>query len=206
MVSLGAPAAAVVPALAVPRPARYSREQILETALELLGSGGPQAVSVSAIARAMGAPSGSIYHRYPSKDHLLADLWLDTVEAFQDHYLGALSQGLVEAACSVLEWSRRHLPRARLLLLYRRDDLLSEGWPTGLQERAAALKRRFEAALDEQARTLGIEPDRVLFAGVDIPMAAVRRFLRAGELPPPGRGRMVREAVEALLRSTPRQR
>jgi hypothetical protein len=42
--------------------------------------------------------------------------------------------------------------------------------------------------------------DRVVFALADLPLAAVRRYLQAGETPPDSMDELVREASLAVLR------
>ncbi len=75
------------------RNARFSSDRILTAALELLAERGPEGVTMSAISRQTGAPIGSIYHRFPSRDLILALLWLDVVESFQDGFLETLASG-----------------------------------------------------------------------------------------------------------------
>ncbi|WCD85969.1 hypothetical protein KPP03845_102310 [Streptomyces xanthophaeus] len=55
--------------------------------VRLAAGGGPDAVTMSAVAQAVGAPSGSVYHRFAGRPALLAEVWLRTVEAFQEGYL-----------------------------------------------------------------------------------------------------------------------
>jgi len=43
---------------------------------------GPRAVSVAAIAQASGAPTGTLYHRFGSRDGILAAAWLRALERF----------------------------------------------------------------------------------------------------------------------------
>jgi len=42
---------------------------------------GPSAVTVDSVAQRLRAPKGSFYHRFPSRDALLGELWLKTVLA-----------------------------------------------------------------------------------------------------------------------------
>jgi AcrR family transcriptional regulator len=57
---------------------------------QLAATRGPSAATVGAIAESVGAPTGSIYHRFRSKDVLLAELLLQTVEGFQAGFEAAL--------------------------------------------------------------------------------------------------------------------
>ncbi|HLU76197.1 MAG TPA: SRPBCC family protein [Nonomuraea sp.] len=85
----------------------------LRDAAEQNPDGGPGAVTMTAVARSAGAPSGSVYHRFPGRPALLAALWLRTVDRFQQGFLAALdtdppSQAAPAAARHVIEWSRAH--------------------------------------------------------------------------------------------------
>jgi len=66
----------------MPRPARYTVDELLDAAAALLTDGGPTAVTMSAVARAVGAPSGSMYHRFPTRAALCGGLWIRTEERF----------------------------------------------------------------------------------------------------------------------------
>ena len=56
------------------------------------------AVTVASVTQHLGAPIGSFYHRFASRDVLLAELWLTTVLAFQEGFVAAIeiSDGLAE--------------------------------------------------------------------------------------------------------------
>ena len=104
----------------MPRPAKFDADQLLDTAAGLVVSeGGPAALTMTAVADRLGAPSGSIYHRFRSRDLLAASLWLRAVERFQDAVLPALEEHDVttaarRSAATVLEWSRTNLVDAQL--------------------------------------------------------------------------------------------
>ena len=160
------------------------------------------------IAREVGAPTGSIYHRFESRELILARLWIRTVEAAQAGFIGALGhpdvdQAAVDAALHTPRWCRNHLELARVLMLYRREDLV-ERWPTELGEELAVLNRGLEAALrDFTARRFGRRSRaahrRVTFALLDVPYGAVRRHLLAGQAPPREVDELVRQTCECIL-------
>jgi AcrR family transcriptional regulator len=72
------------------RPARHHVRSILDSAKQVSAAVGPQKLTIAAVADAAGAPIGSIYHRYASRDDILAALWLDLVEGFQARFLAHL--------------------------------------------------------------------------------------------------------------------
>lgn len=188
------------------RPAKFSEEQILDATLGLISAGGPDTATIAAIADVVGAPVGSLYHRFRSRDLILAHLWIRTVRRFQEGYLEALADrdldaAAVGAALHSVRWAREHLDQARLLLLFRRQDLAGR-WPAELGDELAGLNARVDAALRDHARRrYGRDDDeslhRVTFALIDIPYAAGRRPLGAGKAPPP----WVDDLVVATCRS-----
>ena len=190
------------------RPVEHDPDGMLDAALVLLREGGPRAVTMTAVAEATGAPSGSVYHRFPSRDALVAALWMRTVEAFQERFVAELAGGsedAVDAALRAVRWSlgwvRANPDDARLLLLYRREDLASAEWPEDLARRAARLARRFDDEVRGfAARLRGADAQaRAWFALADLPTAAVRRHLANGKKVPREVDGLLEQAVRAVL-------
>lgn len=169
------------------RAAKYTDQSILDAALDLISAEGVSAATVSSIARRLGAPSGSIYHRFPSRDLLLATLWLQTVKEFQTGFLAALTdqEPLAAARGAVrhtVEWSAAHPNEAALLAMYRREDLIAR-WPDELGDELAGLNDEATLAIRRFAEAYfgtldGATVGRTWFALVHIPAAAVRDALR----------------------------
>lgn len=175
------------------RPAAFTDDQILDAALALLAAGGPGAATIAAISEATGAPVGSIYHRFASRELLMARVWMRIVAAFQRGFIQALAdedseRAAVRAIDHVLRWAREQPAEMRVLVLYRREDLAAR-WPEELGRDLAGLRRGLEVALRDYARARYGRDDqdavaRVTFALVDIPYAAVRRYvLTRGSMP-----------------------
>ena len=187
------------------RPARFSDADLLDAAAVVAAANGPAATTISAIAKAAGAPTGSLYHRFPSRDVLLGTLWLDLIGRFQAGWIEALEALDTDAAAlHALTWVRAHPREARLLLLYRREDFLAGDWPPTLadraahvNDRAAAVLRAFAAAElgDDKSATLR----RARFALAEIPFAAVRAYVAADQAPPPDLDALVLTASRAVL-------
>lgn len=190
------------------RPAKFTDAQFLDAALDLIAEDGPAAATMAAIAARVGAPVGSAYHRFPSRDDLVARAWVRSVARFQAGYLSALDgddldTAALDAALHPLRWARENLLEARLLMLRRREDLADEFPPERLQELSrldvrvtrairAHARRRFGSARQEHVQ-------RTTFALVDVPAAALRRHLSEGVTPPPVLDGLVTEATSALL-------
>lgn len=178
-------------------------------ALRLAADRGPHAVTIADVARQVGAPTGSIYHRYQSREQLLAELWMDVVEGFQSGFVAALAgaddvDGAVEAARFMASWAREHLQEARMLLLHRRQDFVAGAWPAELVDRAAALEPQLGGALRAFAkRALGrADADtmaRVRFALLDAPFGGIKPYVQQGKPAPRILDEMVAATVRAVL-------
>lgn len=188
------------------RPAKFGADLILDAAAAVAAESGHEAVTITAIAARLGAPSGSIYHRYGSRDLLLAHLWVRTVRRFQEGFLEAiaaadLAQAVRQAAAHTVRWSAGHPDEAVLLLTHHVKDL-TERWPDELGEELARLNDGTMRAMAELAERGGCALDRVVFALVDVPLAAVRRHLAAGTPIPESAAGMAETAALAVVLET----
>ena len=187
------------------RNARFTSDQILAAALGLLSERGPEAVTMSDISRRIGAPIGSLYHRFPSRDHLMARLWLDIVDSFQRGFLDILQKGDgLAAALYATHWVREHFNEARVLLLFRREDLVAGEWPEEMRERAAALPRDlqngFYRFVQEQfGRVTEETMGTAAFALINVPYAAARSYLERGKMPPPLVDRLIEKTYRTIM-------
>lgn len=172
------------------RPATHTPEALLDAAVGLFADGGARAVTMAAVARAAGAPSGSVYHRFPDRPALLAALWLRVVETFGAAYVRRLGdaptpQDVVATAAWTVSWCREH-PGAAAVLNAGRSAFSPEQWSAeaaeALRTSERARDRAIGARLREAARTAGRPADEVLFAAVELPVSVVRRHL-PGEVP-----------------------
>ncbi|MDT0308692.1 TetR family transcriptional regulator [Streptomyces sp. DSM 44917] len=188
---------------------KFAEDDFLDAALGIAVARGAPAVTIADVAAAAGAPVGSVYHRFASRDLLLARLWVRSVRRVQRAFLdappGGDDPGLAaeRAVALALRWVAEHPGEARLLLLHRREDLVRR-WPRELGEELAGLNDAVADALRGHARALYGRAskeavERVTFALVDIPYAAVRRRLASGEPLPPTLERMAVAACRAAL-------
>lgn len=185
--------------------ARFDKADFFRAARALVARAGPPAVTVAAVTGRLKAPTGSFYHRFASRDTLLAELWLATVLDFQRGFVAAIDadDGLA-AALHAPRWARGHLEEARLLLLYHRDDFVHGAWPRTLKQGVARQARRIDACVARFARRAfgGRRADhirRAQFVLVDAPLAAVRRHLQKGEAPPPLVDELIRTTYRAVV-------
>ncbi|MEW2574864.1 TetR/AcrR family transcriptional regulator [Streptomyces syringium] len=190
------------------RPPRFDLDQLLDAAVRLAAASGPAGVTMSAVAKEVGAPSGSVYHRFAGRTVLLAEVWLRTVEHFQEGWFAAL-EGETDprragsaAARHVVAWSRAH-PQEAALLLYGARDFGRAEWPGEQTDRADRGHRRVRDAVAGLATALGATDtaarERVSLAVIDLPLSLVRRHLRAGEALPGHAEDLAEECTAALL-------
>jgi AcrR family transcriptional regulator len=184
----------------------------LTAARALVAELGPAAVTVDAVARRLGAPKGSFYHRFASRDVLLGELWLETALAFQQDFLAAIDAGDgLRAALHTPVWVRAHSEEARLLMLHSRRDFVHGEWPEALRQGVADQERNFIERIAHFAREVfgGAERDdlrRALFVLVEVPLAAVKQHIVRGEPPPPVVDALIAETFRAIVAGAARAR
>ena len=190
------------------RPA-FDHADFLDAALALVAERGPSAATIAAVTERLRAPTGSFYHRFPSRDALLGELWLKTVLAFQQGVEAALAVGDgLAAALHTPIWVREHLDEGCLLLLYHRDDFVHGDWPPKLQQEVAAHAERSRASLQKFAtskfgRAGPDELRRAQFVLAEVPVSAVRQHLRRREPPPPIVDELIRTTYLAIVGDNP---
>lgn len=185
--------------------AKFDEADFRGAALAIAAERGPLAVTVGSITERLGAPTGSFYHRFASRDVLLGELWLETVLDFQQGTSAALDAGDgLRAALHTPVWAREHLDEARLLLLYHRDDFVQGDWPQALRNRVAAQTERMAGGFARAANLIfgRAGPDelrRAQFLLAEVPVAAVRRHLERREPPPPIVDELIRVTYRAVI-------
>jgi AcrR family transcriptional regulator len=183
----------------------FDNEGFLAAARTLACERGPSAVTVDSVAQRLGAPKGSFYHRFASRDALLGELWLKTVLAYQEGFVAAIEAGDgLAAALHTPAWSRLHMDDARLLLLYSRHDFVQGEWPAPLKRGVRGQAQRFESCLSTFARsTFGragpAQIRRATFVLAEVPVAAVKTHLAQREPPPPIVDELISKAYYAVV-------
>jgi AcrR family transcriptional regulator len=192
----------------------HQPDTILDAARTLVLEEGAGAATVGAIAGASGAPIGSIYHAFRSRDTLLAQLWIRAVGRSQRRFLEALEDegealdGAVAAALSIYDFARDEPGDARLLVSLRREDLIQMPLPAEVASELTELNRPIEEAIGALARRLfgRVSAERVeqtALAVFDLPYGALRRHLVSGKRPPAALRAPLARAVRAALDDDP---
>jgi AcrR family transcriptional regulator len=184
----------------MPRPARFTLDELLDVAAALLAADGPAAVSMSAVARAANAPSGSMYHRFPTRAALCGELWIRTEERFHAGMRAALATSqepqtrCVAAARFTVQWCRDHPVEAQVLLTGA-DALGEADWPVEMTSR----RKRLRSTLRRMLAGMPSDLDRVNAAVIDIPYAVVRRHLVARRAIPASADVIVEQCARTLI-------
>jgi AcrR family transcriptional regulator len=176
----------------VPRPAVHNTDALLDAARDLVVTAGSRAAGIRAIAERSGAPTGSLYHRFGSRDDLVAQAWLRAVRRFQAGFLAALGcddprEGVVNAVRWAVSFALNQPADANLLVAHSRKDLLLAEPRSALAAELTAVNARLIRAVRDITRRLyGSDApealERVSYAIIDLPQAVLRRHLPAGTL------------------------
>lgn len=188
---------------------KYTEDQILDAAATLIADAGLESVSVAAIARMVGAPSGSIYHRFASRKHLLGALWVRTTSLYAASLADTLkTSDLADLAGSIVnhtfDWVEAHPREATLLMRLRTEDFDAKDWPAEVVEaitnvNAALVETIVVVAIDHQ-----IDPIDMTLAAIDVPASIARRSILLGDRALDSRLRhRATELVAHLLSATP---
>lgn len=190
-------------------PRKHETDVILDATRALVLAEGPRAASVAAIAKASGAPAGTLYHRFGNRDGILTAAWLRALERFQSRALAAAAETPLDTAVvmavAAVRFARELPDDARLLLTIRPADLL-DGEPDAVfHDTLATMNAPLLRQVDDLAEQLfgSSEPRSVAAvarAVADLPYAVVRRYAYDDEMPSWLEGD-VAAAARALLES-----
>lgn len=184
------------------RTAKFSDDAFLAAAVALIARGGPQAATIAAIARAAGAPSGSIYHRFASRDALVARAWLDVHAGLRAALLPRLAaDDGAGAAAALVRWAVAHPAEAAFLLPHETEDLIGSAPPDDLRAAVQAAQAELDDAFLAFCRRMGAAGEEDVafwrYTVFDGPIALLRPYLRSGDALPPWVPRLLPRALPA---------
>ncbi|WP_168211596.1 TetR/AcrR family transcriptional regulator [Ruania zhangjianzhongii] len=167
------------------KPSRFTIDQILDAATSAVHEHWRTA-TVGHVTARLGAPSGSIYHRFASRDALFASAWIRAVHRYHAQFDAIYElvdplEAIVETGLFIPRFCRANPQDARMLTVFRYRDLLAEP-PAGLADVLLELNApvgRLITHLTEQrygrVRQRGIE--LVSLAVRDAPLGMVRSLI-----------------------------
>ncbi|MBP2300700.1 TetR/AcrR family transcriptional regulator [Azospirillum picis] len=183
------------------RTARFTEHDFIDATIALVAEGGPAAATMQAIARRVGAPTGSIYHRFDSRAAVLGMAWNTAYASLVRTLAPLLRDGRPrEAALAILPWSREDGYRARFLLLNEPVSLFEDSPPPApLRQALEQLEGELDAAFQACVAACGDgtacdeQLARAKFLIFDAPIAILRPYLSRGAPPPSFAERMIAE-------------
>ena len=112
----------------MPRPRTHDVDTVLDATRSIVLAQGARAATVAAIAKASGAPTGSLYHAFKTRDQILAAAWGRAARRSQEQWLVAAQhadpiEAGVNMALALLTFAREHTEDTHLLLGMRLEDL-----------------------------------------------------------------------------------
>jgi AcrR family transcriptional regulator len=140
------------------------------------------------IREATGLSTGSLYHRFGSREGLMAEAWLFAVWEFQQRFLAALNrEGFaagVEAALETPRFCRREPDLSLVLVCCRSSEFLCGELAPELRARAANANTLAMSAIADFSRRIDRPLMACQLALVAFPLGAVRMFLPKRPVPP----------------------
>ncbi|QUQ64331.1 TetR/AcrR family transcriptional regulator [Kutzneria sp. CA-103260] len=157
---------------------------LLDAAVGLLVSGSVADITMAGLIRAAGVSSGSVYHRFPDRAALLGAVWNRAVEGYHAGayalFDGDPRTAATQLARYTVAWCAANPGEAQVLLAGPTAFLPLE-WPAALQQSREAEQARWDTHLRHLLRdlrtTTGRDMAELLLLVVDLPYAAVRRYL-----------------------------
>ncbi|WP_235736845.1 TetR/AcrR family transcriptional regulator [Nocardioides alcanivorans] len=188
------------------KPARFTTDQVLDAATAAVHRHW-RAATVAHVTTLLDAPSGSIYHRFASRDALFASAWIRAVRRYHAQFdeireVRDPIEAIVETGMLIPHFCRQHPQDARMLTVFRYRDLVADP-PAGLLDDLRDLNAPVAQLLSYLAeRRYGRVSQRgldlVALAARDTPLGMVRSLI--GEPIPEWLDEPVRTACKAIAR------
>jgi AcrR family transcriptional regulator len=144
-------------------------------------------VRIHDLAADTGVSVGSLYHRYGSREGIMAAAWLSSVQAFQSEFLAALQSDSPDAgenaALATPRFCRSHRDQAVILCVGRRETLLNDKAPPEIRHKVDALNADARSGLAAFANRQSLDMQACLHAIVAFPLASVRLYLPGKKVP-----------------------
>lgn len=143
--------------------------------------------TIASIQKTTGLSAGSLYHRFGSRERLMAEAWLHTINRFHASAAKGIEKGgldgAIEVALATPKFCRSERDLALLLVCGRPSEFLSADLAPDLKEALDALNRQAVKNLSDLACQLDRSLMETRLALVAFPLGAVRTFLPHKEVP-----------------------
>lgn len=140
-----------------------------------------EAIRLQNLVENTGVSVGSIYHRFGSKEGVVAAAWLDSLRTFQKLLVSELTSGAPNAgersALTTPQFCRTHRRRAIILALGRQEEFLTPSTPEEWAHEAETLNAEIATALSGFADGLRVPLIACQLGIMAYPLAAVRLYI-----------------------------
>lgn len=187
------------------RPAKYSVDDLLDAAAAAVVDHGKEA-TLQQVAAAAGAPIGSLYHRFASRDELMARLWVRSIQRFHEGLLAVGDDAdphgaLVAMALHIPRFCRDN-PADALAMTLHRQPVLAASTTGDLQDVVATINddingRYVRLARAHWGRLTKRREFLVMMGCLQSPYGLVRPY--CGAAVPKELDDIVRASTEAIL-------
>lgn len=188
------------------RPAKHTADDFIDAAIALFAANGVRAVTLGAVAERLRAANGSIYHRFPDRPSLLAAIWLRTSSRFEAAYQEQLGRATVASAIAaavwVVQWCHNNPEQAQVLQAGMRA-FDPDSWPLDASKAADSdtdVRAQLPKYVAELVNHTAASAEQIAFTLTDLPLAVVRRQLKAGRAPGAAEVELVRGLATVILR------
>lgn len=181
------------------RKTQFSDTEVFEAVGDLMAREG--VVTTTAVQQAASLSTGSLYHRFGSREGMLAETWLFALRSFQPHFIRALAASDIsfgEIATVTPRFCRTHRPEALVLSCCSSRQFMSSDMPPAIRRKIDESNDATFVALRMFARRRKMNLDACRLAFVAFPLAAVRLYLPDRDVPRQV-DRYVARAAEAIL-------
>lgn len=167
-----------------------------------LASGGT--MTLQQVVAETGVSVGSLYHRYGSREGLLAQTWLDAVRASHAAFMREIDRedetAGEAAAMATPRFCRADRDRAVVLACCRRSEFISQATPAPLREQIEHVNDEAVAAIRRYAKRTGHSLEACRIGLIAFPLGAVRLYLPSQPVPR-SVDAYVLEAFRAVMRA-----
>ncbi len=147
--------------------------------------------TLKSVSAKTGVSVGSIYHRFGSREGLLAQAWLSAVEDFQTQFSAALrspgAEAGLKAALVTPRFCRAHHDKAIILASCRPVEFIGSRTPADLRERIAGINAGIAGEIKDFAQEFtqktGCSADIYRFTLIGMPLASVQMYLPQRRVP-----------------------
>lgn len=144
-------------------------------------------VSMQNVVSKSGVSTGSLYHRFQSRETMLAHAWVDALTAFQEAFIEAMTLSVddpgEQAALATPRFCRRHHDRAIILACCQQSQFVGNDIEEGLMEACDQRNLEMASLLKNYAKRKSVSRDACYLAVVHYPLAVVRSFLPKRKVP-----------------------